>query len=171
MATNESDTPTIVAGIDGSPSSLAALEWAARQADLTGSALVVVATWHLPATYATGITDGYDPAAEMQTVLDHSLHAIQQRHPTLRTTGQVIYGHPGPALVDASRDADLLVVGSRRHREFTDILLGSVGMHCVTHAHCPVLVYRSERDKPVTEPTAAHASNGTQRPKHRLGTG
>jgi nucleotide-binding universal stress UspA family protein len=151
MGTNEPDRPTIVAGIDGSPPSLAALEWAARQADLTGSALVVVAAWHLPGTYAAaGITDDYDPAAEMQTVLDHSLHAIQQRHRTLRTAGRVIYGYPGPALVDASRDSDLLVVGSRGHGKFTDILLGSVGMHCVTHAHCPVLIYRSDRDKPVT---------------------
>jgi nucleotide-binding universal stress UspA family protein len=151
MGTNEPDRPTIVAGIDGSPPSLAALEWAARQADLTGSALVVVAAWQLPGTYAAaGITDDYDPAAEMQTVLDHSLDAIQHRHRTLRTTGHVINGYPGPVLVDASRDADLLVVGSRGHGELIDILLGSVGMHCVTHAHCPVLVYRSDRDKPVT---------------------
>jgi nucleotide-binding universal stress UspA family protein len=105
----------------------------------------------LPGIYAAaGITDDYDPAAEMQTVLDHSLDAIQHRHPTLRTTGHVINGYPGPALVVASSDADLLVVGSRGHGELIDILLGSVGMHCVTHAHCPVLVYRSDRDKPVT---------------------
>jgi nucleotide-binding universal stress UspA family protein len=154
MGTNEPDRSTIVAGIDGSPSSLAALEWAARQAHLTGSALVVVAAWHLPGTYAAaGITDDYDPAAEMQTVLDHSLHTIQHHHRTLRATGQVIEGYPGPALVDASRDADLLVVGSRGHGEFADILLGSVGLHCATHAHCPVLVYRSDRDKPVTAAT------------------
>jgi nucleotide-binding universal stress UspA family protein len=151
MGTNEPDRPTIVAGIDGSPPSLVALEWAARQAELTRSALVVVAAWQLPGTYAAaGITDDYDPAAEMQTVLDHSLDAIQHRHRTLQATGHVINGYPGPALVDASRDADLLVVGSRGHGELTDILLGSVGMHCITHAHCPVLVYRSDRDKPVT---------------------
>ncbi len=86
----------------------------------------------------------------MQRVVDRSLHAIQHRHDTFRATGQVIEGYPGHTLVDASRDADLLVVGSRGHGEFTDILLGSVGMHCATHAHCPVLVYRTDRDKPVT---------------------
>jgi nucleotide-binding universal stress UspA family protein len=146
MGTNAPERPRIVAGVDGSPSSLAALEWAARQSDLTGSALVVVATWHLPSAYAVaGITDDYDPATDMQRVLDDSLPAIQQRHRTLRVTGQVIEGYPGPALVDASRDADLLVVGSRGHGEFADIILGSVGMHCATHAHCPVLVYRSDR--------------------------
>jgi nucleotide-binding universal stress UspA family protein len=106
----------------------------------------------LPGTYAAGgITDDYDPAADMQRAVDRSLHAIQHRHHTLRATGQVIEGSPGPALVDACRDADLLVVGSRGHGEFMDILLGSVGMHCATHAHCPVLVYRSDREKPVTQ--------------------
>ena len=60
----------------------------------------------------------------------------------------MIEGYPGPALVDAPPvGADLLVVGSRGHSELADILLGSVGMHCATHAHCPVLVYRSDRDQ------------------------
>ena len=168
MGANEPDRPGIVAGIDGSPSSLAALEWAARQADLTGSALLVVAAWRLPSTYSeTGITDDYDPAADMQRVLDESLPAIHQSHPTLELTGQVAEGHPGPVLVDASRDADLLVVGSRGHGEFADILLGSVGMHCATHAHCPVLVYRSDRAQAVTAPTSvnqrsARSENGTR---------
>ena len=148
MGTNEPDGPKIVAGIDGSPSSLAALEWAARQADLTGSDLVVVGAWHLPSIYAlAGISDDYDPASDMRRLLDHWLPEIQHGHHTLRVTGQVIEGYPGPVLVDASLDADLLVVGSRGHREFAEILLGSVGMHCATHAHCPVLVYRSDRDQ------------------------
>jgi len=143
--TNEPQRPKIVAGIDGSPSSLSALEWAARQADLTGSALFVVATWHLPSGYAVAaFNDDYDPAADVQRVLDDSLPPIQQRYGTLRVTGQVIEGYPGPALVDASRDADLLVVGSRGHSELAEVMLGSVGMHCATHAHCPVLVYRSD---------------------------
>ena len=115
---------------------------------LTGSALFVVATWHLPSGYAVdAFNDDYDPAADMQRVLDDSLPSIQQRHRTLRVIGQVIEGHPGPALVDASRDADLLVVGSRGHSELAEVILGSVGMHCATHAHCPVLVYRSDRDQ------------------------
>jgi nucleotide-binding universal stress UspA family protein len=70
-------------------------------------------------------------------------------------TGQVLEGYPGPALVDASHDADLLVVGSNGHGEFADIVLGSAGMHCVTHAQCPVLVYRSNRHQPGTTPAAS----------------
>ncbi len=156
MGATEPDRPGIVAGIDGSPSSLAALEWAARQADLTGSALLVVADWRLPSTYPeTGTSDDYDPAADMQCVLDNSLPAIHRSHPTLELTGQVIEGHPGRVLVDASRDADLLVVGSRGHGEFADILLGSVGVHCATHAHCPVLVHRFDRAQTVTAARSA----------------
>ena len=82
MGTNEPDRPKIVAGIDGSPSSFAALEWAARQADLTGSALVVVGAWHLPGTYAAaGITDRRPassgtarPAAQPALPIDEALH-------------------------------------------------------------------------------------------------
>lgn len=156
MGATEPDRPGIVARIDGSPSSFAALKWAARQADLTGSALLVVAAWRLPSTYPDpGTSDDYDPVADMQRVLDDSPPAIHQSHPTLELTGQVIEGHPGPVLVDASRDADLLVVGSRGHGEFADILLGSVGVHCATHAHCPVLVYRCDRAEAVTAATSA----------------
>ena len=56
----------------------------------------------------------------------------------------VVEGHPAPALVDASRGASLLVVGSRGHGEFAGMLLGSVSEHCVTKAHCPVLVLRDK---------------------------
>ena len=91
----------------------------------------------------------------MQHVLDDSLPTIQQRHRTLRVTGQVIEGYTRPALVDASRDTDLLVAGSRGHSELADILLGSVGTHSVTHAHCPVLIYRSDRAQPVTAAASA----------------
>jgi nucleotide-binding universal stress UspA family protein len=162
MGTTAHKRPRIVAGIDGSPSSLAALEWAARQADLTGSVLTAVAAWHLPSTYPSGgITDDYDPAADMQRVVEDSLPALQQRHRTLRVDGRVIEGHPGPALVDASRDADLLVVGSRGHGEFVDVLIGSVGMHCASHAHCPVLVYRCDRAQAVTASTTAVRERAT----------
>jgi nucleotide-binding universal stress UspA family protein len=56
----------------------------------------------------------------------------------------VIEGHPAPALIEASRGADLFVLGSRGHGEFVGMLLGSVSEHCVTHAHCPVLVLRDQ---------------------------
>ena len=55
---------------------------------------------------------------------------------------RLAYGHPSQALVQASKEASLLVVGSRGHGAFTGMLLGSVSMHCVTGAFCPVTVVR-----------------------------
>ena len=56
----------------------------------------------------------------------------------------VVEGHPAPTLLDASRGADLLVVGSRGHGEFAGMLIGSVSQHLVSTAHCPVLVWRGD---------------------------
>jgi nucleotide-binding universal stress UspA family protein len=54
----------------------------------------------------------------------------------------VIEEHPASALVDASKGASLLVVGNRGHGEFVDLLIGSVSLHCVAHADCPVVILR-----------------------------
>ena len=56
---------------------------------------------------------------------------------------RVVSGHPAPILVEASKGADLLVVGSRGHGEFVGMLIGSVSEYCATNAHCPVLVHRA----------------------------
>ena len=58
---------------------------------------------------------------------------------------RIVKGHPSPVLIEPSRGADLLVVGSRGHEEFVGMLLGSVSDHCVSNATCPVLVVREER--------------------------
>ena len=61
----------IVAGIDGSPVSLMALEWAARQAEYTDSSLEVVAAWEWPTSFGWSfIPDGYDPARDMAETLE-----------------------------------------------------------------------------------------------------
>ena len=57
----------------------------------------------------------------------------------------IVEDNPAQALLDAAKDADLLVVGSRGHGGFTEALLGSVGQHCVHHADCPVVVIRGAR--------------------------
>ena len=142
-ATNTPAEPTheIVVGIDGSPSSLTALEWAAHQAELTGSTLVVLTTWERPIFVAQLVLpQGYDPAADAQTALDEALRMVRDAHPDLAIRSLVAQGHPAPALVEASREADLLVVGCRGHGAFSGMLLGSVSEHCVAHAHCPVVV-------------------------------
>jgi nucleotide-binding universal stress UspA family protein len=107
----------IITGVDGSPSSQAAVDWVARQAELTGSTLEVVTPWEWSNSYAWALPfpAGYDPAADAQRALDVVLQPVQSGHPNVHIQSIVIEDHPAPVLVEASRTADLLVVGSRGH--------------------------------------------------------
>jgi nucleotide-binding universal stress UspA family protein len=133
----------IVVGVDGSDSSLAALGWAARQAELTGAALQVVTSWEWPTAVgwaAAPVPGDYQPADDAQRLLDQVVAPVRTAHPAIGIHTTVVEGHPAPVLVEASRGADLLVVGSRGRGQFAGMLLGSVSEHCTASAHCPVLV-------------------------------
>ena len=135
----------IVVGHDGSASSLAALSWAARQAALTGSTLEIVMTWEWPSSYgwAVPVPDNFDPESDIENALDGVVAQVLAGHPGLPVHPRVVSGHPAPVLVEASKGAELLVVGSRGHGEFVGMLIGSVSEYCVANAHCPVLVHRA----------------------------
>jgi len=144
-AAQPSGTGRIVVGIDGSPSSIDALAWAAHQADLTGSSLEIVMTWQLPSSYgwAVPVPDDFDPEEDVRKALETVVAAVRAEHPDVSIDSRVVSGHPAPILVRASKGADLLVVGSRGHGEFVGMLIGSVSEYCATNAHCPVLVHRA----------------------------
>lgn len=135
----------VVVGIDGSPASLDALGWAARQAEMTNSSLDIVMSWDWPPAYGWTVSfpTGYDPEEAVQEVLDEAKAAMEEKYPNMEITIRGVKGHPAPALVEASKGADLLVVGSRGHGEFVGMLIGSVSEYCATSAHCPVLVHRA----------------------------
>jgi nucleotide-binding universal stress UspA family protein len=138
-------THRIVVGIDGSPSSVAALQWAARQADLTGSNLEAITTWEWPTSFGSPLPfpSDYDPEEDARTMLKGVIGQVMGEHPGISVQATIVEGRPAMVLVEASERADLLVVGSRGHGEFAGMLLGSVSEHCVTNAHCPVLVLRA----------------------------
>ncbi len=145
ITAHEHPAHRIVVGVDGSPSSVAAIEWAANQAELTGAALEVLMTWEWPNGYGwSPVPSNFDPGHESKIALGELLTPIREAHPGVRIQATVIEGHPAPVLVAASNGADLLVVGSRGHGEFVGMLLGSVSEHCVSNAHCPVVVLRDE---------------------------
>lgn len=147
MATKAERTGRIVVGIDGSPMSVAALNWAVRQAGLTGSAIEAITTWEWPTNYgwAFPFPSDYNPAADAERMLTQTLEPVQAAHPDVPIRLTVVEGHPAHVLVKASKGADLLVVGSRGHGEFAGMLIGSVSEHCVTNAHCAVLVLRDPK--------------------------
>ena len=136
----------IVVGIDGSDASLDALAWAARQAELTGGTLVALTTWEWPNSlgWAVPIPDNFDPAIDAERGLETAVAGVRAEHPAVAMETRVAEGHPAPVLVEASRGADLLVVGSRGRGAFAGMLLGSVSEHSVNRAHGPVVVHRAE---------------------------
>jgi nucleotide-binding universal stress UspA family protein len=150
MTTEGSSAPRVVVGVDGSTESISAVKWAARYAAATGAAVKAVLCWHYPAAVGTApvgkapkaITD--EVRAEMQEHLDKALTEGFGTASPSRVQPEIAYGHPAEVLVGESQHADLLVVGNRGHGKFTGMLAGSVSMHCVTHAACPVVVVRGE---------------------------
>jgi nucleotide-binding universal stress UspA family protein len=156
-ATEGSEMPRIVVGVDGSEHSMDAVKWAAHQAELMGAELVLVSVWGWPKSYGDPTigdpTIGgpmpmpppdYNPATHAEHDLDAAEQTVRKAHPELPLRRLAIDGPPAPVLVEASSSATLLVVGSRGRGAFMGMLLGSVSQHCVTNAKCPVVVIRNE---------------------------
>lgn len=133
--------PLVLVGVDGSDEGAKAVAWAADYAIATGGSLELLIAWHWPPSYGYPMPiPGYDPEGAARGVLEKAAAEVSLPPERLRTT--VVGGAPAGQLVTASERADLLVVGSRGHGGFSGLLLGSVGTHCVHHAHCPVVVVR-----------------------------
>lgn len=135
----------VVVGVDGSEFGQEALRWAQHYVEAVGGQLTAVTAWHFPplTTAEGGVAPNTrDPqrAAEQQ-LADALEQAELAGAPDIEQV--VAHGHPAGVLIERSRDADLLVVGTRGHGGFAGMLLGSVSAHCVHHAHCPVVVVRS----------------------------
>ena len=140
----------IVAGVDGSPSSISALRWAIRQAELTGAAVDAVIAWNYPVPVGaygwstTGLEGGFNFQESAEKVLADAIGTACGPPSSVAVRARAVEGNPAQVLLDASDGADLLVVGSRGHGGFAEALLGSVGQHCVHHARCPVVVIRGQ---------------------------
>lgn len=131
----------IAVGVDGSQPSKSALRWAARWAQLTGAGIDAVIAWQPAPNYGWAIGDAtWRPEEDAEKVVTQAVDEVfgADRPPDLRLI--VRRGHPAQVLLDASEDAELLIVGSRGHGGFVGLLLGSVSANCAEHATCPVLV-------------------------------
>jgi nucleotide-binding universal stress UspA family protein len=132
----------IVVGVDGSENSRQALRWAIEEARLRHARVRVVHAWWLypmlaADTEAPHLTN--DASGAVQRFVTETLaeeHDVEVE--VVAVQGQ----QASAALVDAAKDADLLVVGSRGAGGFTGLLLGSVSQQCAHHAPCPVVVVR-----------------------------
>jgi nucleotide-binding universal stress UspA family protein len=139
----------IVVGVDGSDQSRAALQWAYDEAAHHGASLTAVMTWEppsMPMSPPYGALGDADyltqPRSEAFGLLDRLVAELDGRSAEVEVRTSVEEGHPAEVLIERSKEADLLVVGSRGHGGFAGMLLGSVSHHLVAHASCPVVVLR-----------------------------
>lgn len=145
----------VVVGVDGSSSSLDAVEAAAREARLRGCGLRVVHAFIWPALHVPPGPSPLGPAeGGLRNLVGHMMAEAVQRArataPDVEVTSTVIAGEPlmaleartHPALIEASDSAQLMAVGARGRGGFAGLLLGSVSQAVLHHARCPVTVVR-----------------------------
>ena len=135
----------VIAAVDGSESSIAALRTAAEYAATLQTELLIITCWKAPDFY-TGTISG-DAEIFRTEAAQQQEAAIEQAFPggaPVAATRRITHGRPAPALIAASEQAQLLVLGTRGHGEFAALILGSVSLECITHAHCPVLTVRAQ---------------------------
>ncbi|MEX5637052.1 universal stress protein [Parafrankia sp. FMc2] len=150
-----SDAPPrpVVVGVDGSPNSLAALRWAADEAVLRGAPLHVVHAWLAAVPLPFAETSGDIVAAledQARAMLDDSIAQVigaaagpgqdGPAAPTPSVRRVLVAASATRALLEESRDADLLVVGARGRGGFAELLLGSVSHQTMLHATAPVAI-------------------------------
>ena len=148
----------IVVGVDGSDASKDALRWAVEDARARGAEVVALHAYEVPvpAPDAAPAPPVNLPAlvgeaqAEAQQFVAEIVDEVVGNSVTVDVAPIAVEDAPVKALLDASRDADLLVIGSHGHG-LSGLFLGSVSLECAQHAACPVLIYRSSE-----RPTASN---------------
>jgi nucleotide-binding universal stress UspA family protein len=140
--------PGIVVGVDGSGGSHQALEWAIKHAALEHLPLTVLTVHEVavsPWTLSPIVYPEDRPAEEKaqhaaQEAVDKAISHLGARPESV--TVRAVSGQASQSLIEASHDADLVVVGSRGAGGFASLLTGSVTSQVVSHAACPVVVVR-----------------------------
>ena len=136
----------IIVGVDGSGHSQRALAWAMKEAAIRHVPLTVLTVHEAIRGYYSGValypddparTEQAREAAQAET--DKVLAGLDGPRPE-SVTVKAVHGFPVQELIDASRDADVVVLGSRGAGGFTRLMLGSTAGQVVQHAHCPVLI-------------------------------
>jgi nucleotide-binding universal stress UspA family protein len=143
---------SVVVGVDGSPSAARAAELAGDLALRHRMSLEVVHAFNWPALYPPflppSVVARLDPRQAAGELVSRVAAAVRERYPRLSVETRIVDGNAAGALVDASRHAAYLVVGHRGIGGFTEMVIGSVGVHTTAHARCPVLVVRGDAGTP-----------------------
>jgi len=136
----------IIVGVDGSGHSQRALEWAMKEAAIRHTPLTVLTVHEAIRGYYTSMVVYPDDQARTeeaqqaaQAEAKQVLAGLDGPHPK-SVTVRAVHGFPVEELVNAGRDADMIVLGSRGAGGFSRLLMGSTASQVVQHAQCPVLI-------------------------------
>ncbi|MFJ3307842.1 universal stress protein [Streptomyces sp. NPDC086549] len=146
----------LVVGVDGSESSLRAVDWAADEAALRGVPLQVVyaSLWER----YEGVSLAQDlgkPSEQVmaEDIVETAAQRARRRQADVKISTDMVPEEPEYALVSAGRHASALVVGSRGRSGLAEMLLGSVSLTVAGHADCPVIVLRGSHDNQARKAT------------------
>jgi len=141
--------PSIVVGIDGSNDSSEALQWAIAEGRLRSVPVRAVHAWSYSQALVPPLIGYPYTAGPVGNAIDDQWQAEQRLERAVSEVGEdheverlLVEGSATQVLIDAVGEADLLVLGSRGHGGFTNLLLGSVSQQCAQHAPCPVVIVR-----------------------------
>jgi nucleotide-binding universal stress UspA family protein len=155
--TEHAGTARIVVGVDGSEQSKHALRWAAWLAGTLDASIDAVIVWQPPVAmeynWTTTIGD-WDPHADSEKGLTATVDEVFGPDRPARMRLLVVEGNPAWQLMKQATGATMLIVGTRGRGGFASLALGSVSVHCVEHAPCPVLVVRNDPPHAATGPTS-----------------
>lgn len=141
--------PKVVVGVDGSECSKAALRWAAFIAAKAGAKLEAVTAWRFPPTFGMSyVPPTYSPGDLAEKALNETVDEVFGGNRPADMWIAVREGGAAHVLLEQSKDAMLLVVGSRGREGFAGLRLGSVSAAVSAHATCPVLVIHGDRTPP-----------------------
>lgn len=134
----------ILVGVDASDESRDALRWAAHYAALVGDRLEVVHAWNTrqELVWVPEVPPPPAPIDVARNRLTEMVDDVLGADSSVAKSVDVVEGHASKVLVERSRHAELLVVGSRGHGGFDGMTLGSVSGRCAEHAHCSVMIVR-----------------------------
>jgi nucleotide-binding universal stress UspA family protein len=138
-------TYKVVVGVDGSPHGDAALRWALADADKHEGQVTAVFAWQVPFSSFPGL---YDRDALEKAAKEFLIERVSSiaATPSVPLLPLVAEGDPAESLIAASKDADILVLGTRGRSRLAGLLLGSVSQICAAAARCPVVLIKRPED-------------------------
>ncbi|TJZ59300.1 universal stress protein [Streptomyces piniterrae] len=144
----------VTVGLDGSPESLAAARWAAREAERRQLTVRLLHAWILLSPEPTDVPAEMDQNYWARRIVGDAQAELQGRHPGLSVTVDLVAEEPATALLRAAVESQLLVLGSRGLESVESYFLGDVSMHVVARAERPVVLVRVGMHE--AEPSPVH---------------